>query len=95
MAFAAWRVYLVAGLSAGIVLWGIQLIVNSARTPLFFGMHRIDLALADVALLWLLLLSTIILFFRRDRAAGYMLLPYLGWVSFATTLTFAIWRLNP
>ncbi|MEP6482967.1 MAG: TspO/MBR family protein [Rudaea sp.] len=95
MAFAAWRVYLVAGIGAGLVVWGIQLIANAAWTPLFFGLHRIDLALIDVAILWLLVLTTTILFFQRSRAAGYMLIPYLAWVSFAMTLTFAIWRLNP
>ena len=95
MAFAAWRVYSVAGITAGIVVWGAQLIANAAWTPLFFGVHRIDLALVDVAILWLLVLTTLILFFRRDRTAGYLLVPYLAWVTFAATLTFAIWRLNP
>lgn len=95
MAFAAWRVYLVSGITAGIIVWGVQLIANAAWTPLFFGLHRIDLALVDVTILWLLVLTTVILFFRHDRTAGYLLVPYLGWVTFAMTLTFAILRLNP
>jgi tryptophan-rich sensory protein len=62
---------------------------------LFFGLHRIDLALADIIVLDLLVIATTAVFFRRDRLAGWLLVPYLAWILFATALTFAIWRLNP
>ena len=52
------------------------------------------LALVEMALLWLLILVTLILFWRKDRIAGLLLLPYLAWVGFAFALNFAIWQLN-
>lgn len=94
MAVAAWRVYRVEGVRAPVVLWAVQLIVNALWTPLFFGLHRVDFALADIAVLVVLIVATTIAFFRRDRLAGALLIPYLAWVSFATALTFAIWKLN-
>lgn len=95
MAIAAWRVYARAGMCAAVVLWGVQLVFNAIWSPLFFGLHNIALALADILLLLALVLATTIAFFRRDRAAGALLVPYLAWVSFATLLTAAIFRLNP
>jgi len=94
IAIAAWRVWRVAGFGAAIVLWFVQLACNALWSPLFFGAHRIDLALADIVLLDALVVATTVLFFRRDRVAGWLLVPYLAWISFATVLTAAIWRLN-
>ena len=94
MAVAAWRVYRIEGVRAAIVLWFVQLVVNAAWTPLFFGLHRVDFALADIVVLIVLIVATTIAFFRRDRLAGALLIPYLAWVCFATALTYAIWKLN-
>jgi benzodiazapine receptor len=94
MAVAAWRVYRVDGVRAAIALWFVQLVVNAAWTPLFFGLHRVDFALLDIVVLVVLIVATTIVFFRRDRLAGALMIPYLAWVSFATALTFAIWKLN-
>jgi tryptophan-rich sensory protein len=57
-------------------------------------LHLILAALVEMALLWLLILITMILFWRRDRIAGLLFVPYLAWVSFAFALNFAIWQLN-
>ena len=95
MAVAAWRVYRHAGFGAAIALWLAQLVFNAAWSPLFFGLHRIGLALADIVVLLALILATSIAFFRIDRIAAALLLPYLAWVAFATALTLAIFRLNP
>ncbi len=62
--------------------------------PCFFGMYRIGLALIDIALLWMLLGITLIAFWRVNRPAGWLLVPYLAWVSFATVLNFTLWRMN-
>ena len=94
MAVAAWRVYRLEGIRAAIVLWFVQLVANAVWTPLFFGLHRVDFALADILALVVLLVATTIAFFRRDRVGGSLLVPYLAWVCFATALTYAIWKLN-
>ena len=73
----------------------LQLSLNAAWSWLFFGLHRIDLAFVEILLLFAAILTTMILFFKRNRSAGSLLLPYLAWVGFATALTFQYWRLNP
>jgi translocator protein len=95
IAVAGWRIYRMTGMGFALGFWIAQLIVNAMWTPLFFGLHRIDLALADIVVLDVIVIATIFVFFRRDRIAGWLLIPYLAWISFATALTFAIWRLNP
>lgn len=95
MAVAAWRVYRVDGWGLAVGLWLTQLVVNAIWSPLFFGMHRIDLALLTIITLDILVIATIAVFFRKDRIAGWLMLPYLGWIGFATTLNAVIWQLNP
>lgn len=95
MAVAAWRVFVRRGFDRSLWAWSVQLALNAAWSPLFFAAHAIALALADILVLLLAVLGTALLFFRRDRIAGSLMLPYAAWVAFATLLTFAIWRLNP
>ena len=96
IAVAAWRIWKQAGAwCVSLSLWLLQLILNGLWTPLFFSMHRIDLALIDIIALLLVLIATIVAFFPRDRVAAWMLVPYLAWVSFATLLTASIHHLNP
>ncbi len=95
MAFAAWRVWKVTGLrSLEMGAFAVQLALNFAWSLVFFALHSIGGALVEVALLDLAILATTILFFRRDRIAGLLFLPYLGWTLFATALNHAFWRLN-
>ena len=75
-------------------LFGLQLVLNGMWSWLFFGLRRPDLALVDVAALWITVLLLTAAFWRRRRSAGALLLPYLVWVSFATYLNAAIWLLN-
>lgn len=95
MAVAAWRVYRMDGWGLAIGLWLIQLAVNAAWSPIFFGMHRIDLALLTIIALDILVIATMAVFFRKDLIAGWLMLPYLGWIAFATALNLTIWQLNP
>ena len=95
MGVAAWRVWRLTGLtSPEMFLWFAQLALNFFWSAIFFSLHLILLALVEMALLWLLILVTLILFWRKDRIAGLLLLPYLAWVGFAFALNFAIWQLN-
>ena len=95
MAIAAWRVWRLTGWkSPEMTVWFVQLALNAIWTPLFFGAHLLLLALVEIALLWLAIAATLVLFWRRDRIAGLLFVPYLAWVSFASTLNWAIWQLN-
>ncbi len=57
-------------------------------------MHQPGWAFVEIVILWLAIVATTIAFFRRSQNAGWLLVPYLAWVSFAAVLNFAIWRLN-
>jgi translocator protein len=89
--FLAWRR---AGVGPAVGFWLAQLVLNAAWTPLFFGAGRYGLAFAEIALLWLLIAVTTVLFWRISRAAALLMLPYWAWVTFAAALNLAIWRLN-
>ena len=78
-----------------LALFVIQLMLNALWSWLFFGWHRGALAFADIVVLWLLIVATVLGFWRVRALAGALLLPYLGWVSFASALNFAVWHLNP
>ncbi|GAB3042224.1 tryptophan-rich sensory protein [Natronobiforma cellulositropha] len=71
-----------------------QMVFNVAWTPAFFSLEAPMLALGVIAVLWVLVVATIVAFGRVDRRAAALLVPYLLWVSFATVLTFELWRLN-
>ena len=97
MGVAAWRVWRIGGFRAARTALGLflaQLAVNGLWSPIFFAWHRLGLAVLDIGLLWLLIVATIVAFRRHDRVAALLLLPYLAWVTFASALTVAIWRLN-
>lgn len=99
MALASWLVWK-KGLATPIVkpalvVYLIQLVLNALWSALFFGLRSPLAGLIEIVLLWFAILATVTLFFRVSKGAGAMLLPYLGWVSFATLLNAAILRLNP
>lgn len=95
MGLAAWLIWSRHGFAgAALPLFLVQLVLNAAWSWIFFGLRRPDLAFAEIVLLWLLVLATLIAFWRRQRVAGLLLAPYLIWVTFAAALNFAIWRLN-
>ena len=76
------------------VFWGLQLFFNFLWSFLFFGQQLIGWALADIMLLWLLILLTIFAFARIHKLAAWLLVPYISWVSFAGILNYTIWQLN-
>jgi translocator protein len=83
------------GARPALALWGVQLALNAAWTPIFFGLRARGLALGEIVVMWLAVIATTVAFFKRRVSAGVLLLPYLSWVTFATLLTAAIWRRNP
>jgi len=98
MGFSAWLVWRArgfAGSRSALVLFFAQLAANALWSWLFFIWHQGGLAFAEVLLLWFLILATVVSFWRSSRLAAALLLPYLAWVTIASALTFAVWRLNP
>ena len=75
-------------------LFFIQLFLNTIWSIIFFGLQSPLWALGDIILLWIVILCTIIIFYKISKPAAYLLLPYLVWVSFAMYLNFSIWHLN-
>jgi len=76
------------------VFYFIQLICNALWTILFFGLHQPLIALFDLLCLGFFLILNIIYFWNISLLAGVLLLPYLGWISFAGYLNFKLWQLN-
>lgn len=98
MAVAAWLVIRARGwprARPAIALYGLQLVLNALWTWLFFRWRVGWVAFVEILALWALLLFTALDFWRARRLAGGLLLPYLAWVTFAASLTYAIWRRNP
>ncbi len=77
-----------------ITFFAIQLGLNSLWSILFFGLRRPEAALIEIFILWLAILINLILFRKIKKFAGWLLLPYIIWVSFAAVLNFSIWQLN-
>jgi translocator protein len=97
MAVAGWMVWREAGLAGALLplgLFTVQLALNGIWSWLFFGLHRPDLAFADIIALWLAIAATIVAVQPISVTAWLLLLPYFLWVSFALVLNFSIWQLN-
>jgi translocator protein len=96
MAVAAWLVWRSAGPAVGpLALYAIQLVLNALWTWVFFRWRTGGWALAEITVLWIVVLATLVSFWRVRPLAGMLLVPYLAWVSFAMALTAAVWRRNP
>jgi benzodiazapine receptor len=100
-----WSVlYLMMGVALGrlihrrawqvVVVFGIQLVLNLAWTPVFFGMQESGLALAIIGAMWFGVLSTILLALKVDRVSAWLLIPYLAWVTYASYLNAGFFWLN-
>ena len=75
-------------------LWGLQLIANGVWSWLFFGLHEPGVALVDIAVLFCLIVSFIIVSRRYSVAASWLFVPYAIWVGFAAALNASIWSAN-
>lgn len=98
MGVAAWLVWRERGFGEGRTALGlflVQLLANALWTWLFFGWRQGGLAVGEILVLWVLIVATLVAFWRIRRLAALLLLPYLGWVSFAAILTYVLWQRNP
>lgn len=98
IAVSLWRLWERAPVSRrgalAAVLFFAQLILNAIWTPVFFGLHATQVALAIIVILLGLIAATIVVLHRIDRPAALLLVPYLLWVAYASTLNAGIVVLN-
>lgn len=97
MGISAWLVWRRRGFQAeqgALTLFLVQLVVNALWSWLFFAWHLGAVAFVEILLLCCLVLATLLQFWRRERIAGALLVPYLLWISFAAALNFSLWRMN-
>jgi benzodiazapine receptor len=101
MAIAAWLVWRTPDVGpdaefrqSGLVFFAVQLFLNALWTPVFFYFHQILLGLIVILCLWIAILVTTHRFWKAERFAAGLMIPYLLWVTFASALNFEIYRLN-
>jgi len=89
-----WRERDTARIKLPLIVFAIQLALNSLWSVIFFGLQQPGYAACEIIILWMAIVATIIVFGRRQLLAGILLVPYLMWVSFAMALNIAIWNMN-
>jgi len=98
MGIASYRVWMYGigrpDVRSALFYYGLQLIFNFLWSIIFFGLGLRGLAYIEIIILLILIIITTIKFYRIDRIAGYLLVPYILWVSFASVLNLSIWLLN-
>jgi len=99
MGYSSYLIYKNGGGFSGpakipLILYGSQLAMNWAWSPIFFEQRKIGLAAIEMTGLLGLASATTYAFYKQVPLAGYLLLPYLAWLAFALNLNFQIWRLN-
>ena len=99
MAFALWRILRLLEASAArrvaLTLFFIQLALNAAWSWMFFAANSPLLGLINIIPQILVIVATIVAFYRVDKLAAWCIMPLAAWVCFATVLNIAIWKLNP
>lgn len=99
MGFAHYRVlrigWAVDGVAVAVIWYSVQLVLNAAWTPFFFGARRIRAALAVLITMDVAVAVTLVLFWQLDPLAGALLIPYLMWGLFAACLNASIVLRNP
>ena len=97
MAVAAWRIWCLpesAARTQALRQFVVQLVLNAAWSPVFFGMQSLGGGLAIILLMAIAIVVTIQRFHPLDRTAAWLMAPYLAWVSFASILNVALLALN-
>lgn len=94
-ALAATRVAVLDGNAHAMGFWAFQIALNTLWTPVFFGLKRIRAGAVILAFLVVAVAGSMITFFAMDALAGWLMVPYLVWVTIAGALNLSVWRLNP
>ena len=97
MGIAAWLVWRRGSFQVtdkAFSVFALQLSLNLTWSFLFFGLQLIDLALVEIVILLFTIITNTIIFWRLDRLAGLLFVPYAAWVAFATVLNSSIWLIN-
>jgi len=93
-AFLVWQNKNNSQAKKALIFYFVQLAFNSLWSIIFFGLHNPGVAFLEIIILWLLILLTLIKFYKIQKIAGLLLVPYLLWVSFASFLNLFVWLLN-
>ena len=80
--------------TSAVIVFSIQLILNFFWSLIFFKWQKLGLALFEIIAMWLAIVAMIFVFYCIKPVAAFLQIPYLCWVSFATVLNAAFWRLN-
>lgn len=80
--------------TAGVLFFLVQFILNFCWSIIFFKLHKMGLAFAEIMVMWIFILFTINEFRKLNKIAAWLLVPYILWVSFAAVLNFSLWKLN-
>lgn len=97
MAIAAWRIWKQSGFRGSkqeLSFFGVQLLLNGLWSQLFFNAQEPGIAFIEIILLLAAIVATTWLFYQKDRIAGWLMVPYMLWVTFATVLNGRIWWIN-
>lgn len=97
MGIAAWRVWVPRGFrgaEGAMTLFFVQLALNAAWSWLFFGVQQPGWAYVEILVLWIVIVMTTVAFWQHSALAGWLFVPYLLWVSFASLLNGSLWWLN-
>jgi tryptophan-rich sensory protein len=95
MSLAAMRVAQIDGSQQALAFWAVQIAFNTLWSPVFFGLKRMRAAMGVLCCLWAAVAVTTAAFYMLDPIAGYMMAPYLLWVTIAGALNFSVWQRNP
>ena len=98
MGVAAWLIWRTVGFRSAwiaLTLFLIQLVPNALWSWIFFVWRQGGMAFWDIIILWLVIVATLVVFYRIRPLASALLAPYLVWATFAAFLNFSLWQLNP
>ncbi len=92
--YLVWKHPVSTDRNIALTLFIVQFVLNFFWSVIFFKQHQLGWALVEIILMWVFIFLTIIWFGKISSTASWLMVPYISWVSFATLLNAAIWKLN-